>query len=137
MKKKLSTAEKVRRMIDQGHTNKAIIDKLGVKPQAVYNIRYQVNKARGLGAIGAPTPAPSEGIGAPPKRVPRKVRAGTGITPTLDAPKKSALKPEQQRALVEETLRHHPEFLDKPPFAITMIEPPSLWQRIVRFFKGN
>ena len=85
MSKKLSTAEKVRRMIDQGHTNKAIIEKLGIKPQAVYNIRYQINKARGLGAIGTPTPVPVEGIGAPPKKRTRKVRAGTGITlPEVD-----------------------------------------------------
>jgi len=74
MKRKLSTAGKVRRMIDQGHTNKAIIEKLGIKPQAVYNIRYQINKARGLGAIGTPTPVPVEGIGAPPKKRTRKVR---------------------------------------------------------------
>ena len=72
MKRKLSTAEKVRRMIDQGHTNKAIIDKLGIKPQVVYNMRYQINKARGLGAIGQAAPTPVEGIGAPPKRT-RKV----------------------------------------------------------------
>ena len=76
MKRKLSTAGKIRRMIDQGHTNKAIIEKLGIKPQAVYNIRYQINKARGLGAIGTPTPVPVEGIGAPPKKRTRKVRAG-------------------------------------------------------------
>ena len=76
MSKKLSTAEKVRRMIDQGHTNKAIIDKLGIKPQVVYNMRYQINKARGLGAIGQATPHPAEGIGAPPKKRTRKVRAG-------------------------------------------------------------
>ena len=71
MSKDLSTTEKVRRMIDQGFTNKAIIERLGIRPQAVYNIRYQVNKARGLGAIGQTTPHPVVGIGAPPKRKPR------------------------------------------------------------------
>jgi hypothetical protein len=103
MRKKPSVAGQVRRMIDQGHTNKAIIDKLGVKPQIVYNIRYQINKARGLGAIGAVVPAPAEGIGAPPKRkYTRRVKAGTGINP-------SAAQPE--------------------PYAITMYEPPEpMWK---------
>lgn len=72
MAKKLSTSEKVRRMIEQGHTNKAIVDRLGVKPQIVYNLRYQMNKARGLGALGASKPAPK--VQRP------KVKAGTGIT---------------------------------------------------------
>ena len=78
MKRKLSTSEKIRRLIDQGYTNKAIIDKLGIKPQSVYNIRYQINKARGLGAIGTPAPVPAEGIGTPPKKrkYTRRVRAG-------------------------------------------------------------
>lgn len=79
MKRKLSMTEKVRRLIDQGYTNKAIIEKLRIKPQAVYNARYQINKSRGLGALGAPAPTPAEGIGAPPKRrYTRRVPAGTG-----------------------------------------------------------
>ena len=67
MKKQKSMAQRVREMIDRGYTNKAIIEKLGCKPQAVYNIRYQVNKERGLGAIGAAPIKPVEGIGTPPK----------------------------------------------------------------------
>lgn len=116
MAKQKSMAQRVRGMIDRGHTNREIINKLGVKPQMVYNLRYQINKARGLGSIGKPTPKPAEGIGAPPKRV-RRVRAGTGIN------------------------IHEPLIMVAPtkrePFAITMIEPePTLWERIKRFFTG-
>jgi hypothetical protein len=118
MRRKLSTTEKVRRLIDQGYTNKAIIDKLRIKPQAVYNIRYQINKARGLGAIGTPTPTPADGIGAPPKRkYTRRIRAGELASPPFE-----------------------PANLKEPPqpYTAIMIEPeakPTLWQRIVKLFK--
>ena len=80
MKKYKSTAQRIRALIDKGYNNKAIIEKLKCKPQAVYNIRYQLNKERGLGSIGA-LPKPVDGIGEPPKKRTRKVRAGTGIVP--------------------------------------------------------
>lgn len=118
MRRKLSTSEKVRRLIDQGYTNKAIVDKLRIKPQAVYNIRYQINKARGLGAISSPTPAPVEGIGTPPKRkYTRRVRAGELTSPSFE-----------------------PTSLKEPPqpYTAIMFEPevkPTLWQRIVKLFK--
>lgn len=131
MNTKLSTTEKVRRMIDRGHTNKAIIEKLGVKPQAVYNIRYQINKARGLGAIGKPAPTPAEGIGAPPKKRTRKVKAGelASLPPS---------KPEPTEPII--TTPHGEAYVLRPyPLnsygEITMIEPPTLWERIKRFFK--
>ena len=127
MKRKQSTAGKIRRLIDQGHTNKAIIEKLGIKPQAVYNIRYQINKARGLGAIGTPTPVPVEGIGAPPKKRTRKVRAGTGITP----PPAEAWMPPPLLPVPEPS---KPNEIKELP--ITMIEPPTLWQRIKGWFRG-
>lgn len=120
MKKPMSMSAKMRRMIEQGHSNKAIIEKLGVKPQAVYNMRYQLNKARGLGAIGKPAPAPTAGIGAPPRNT-NKVKAGelASLPPTPPAPPTPPM-PE-------------PDYMP-----ITMVEPkPTLWQRIVRFFKGN
>ena len=122
MKKPMSMSAKMRRMINQGHNNRAIIEKLGVKPQAVYNMRYQLNKARGLGAIGKPTPAPTTGIGAPPKRT-RKVKAGelASLPTTPWTPPPILPVPEP-----------------KPYMPITMVEPkPTLWERIVRFFKGN
>jgi hypothetical protein len=117
MRKKPSVAEQVRRMIDQGHTNKSIIDKLGIKPQIVYNARYQVNKARGLGAIGAIAPAPAEGIGAPPKpkrKYTRRAPAGTSINPAQNA-----------------WPYNPPE-----PWNITLFEPPTLWQRVKGWFRG-
>lgn len=133
-KQKPMTA-KIRRMIDGGYTNKAIIEKLGCKPRAVYNTRYQVNKERGLGALGAPAPKPVEGIGTPPKkRKPRAKPVGTGITPTPMSP-----EPRKQFAqeLVAKTLRHHPEFANKPPFVITMIEPPpTTWERVKERFRN-
>jgi len=117
MTKKPSTAQRVRALIDKGYNNKAIIDKLKCKPQTVYNIRYQLNKQRGLGSIGA-LPEPTEGIGAPPK--PRK-RKGTGI---VDAPK-IEFNPAQN-------MYRAGEWVDLP---ITMVEP-TLWQRIRAWFRG-
>lgn len=123
MNKKLSTAEKVRRMIDQGHSNKAIIDKLGVKPQIVYNMRYQVNKARGLGAIGAAPIKPVEGIGTPPKkRGPRVKAQGTGITPT---------PPVTHPAMTEPLVRV------EPYMPITMIDPePTIFDKVRERFRN-
>jgi len=137
MTAKLNTTQRIRALIHKGHNNKAIIEKLKCKPQAVYNIRYQMNKERGLGSIGA-LPKPTDGIGAPPKKRTRRVKAGElASLPEDDSKPKSALSPEQQRALIGETLRHHPEFADKPPFAITMVEPkPTLWQRVKGWFRG-
>jgi len=139
MKRKLSTAEKVRRMIDQGHTNKAIIEKLGIKPQAVYNIRYQINKERGLGAIGKPTPAPAEGIGAPPKRK-RKVRAGTGINTIPVDPPINALPYKVGHPTMEDIRNQYGQAPvraeGEPVFPITMIEPPTPWQRVKERFRN-
>jgi hypothetical protein len=135
MKRKLSTAEKVRRMIDQGHTNKAIIEKLGIKPQAVYNIRYQINKARGLGAIGTPAPTPVAGIGTPPRRrYTRKVPAGTGINQAPDLP--LLAEPAANAAPIIVTTVHGEGLVAKTPGEITMIEPPMTpWERVkLRFF---
>ena len=119
MARKLSVAEKVRRMIDQGYNNKAIVERLGVKPQIVYNMRYQLNRARGLGAIGQTAPVPAEGIGTPPKKrkYTRKVKAGTGINQTPELP------------LVAEPVIVAPE----PP---TPVVAPTLWERIKGWFRG-
>lgn len=115
MRNKSSTTQRIRTMINNGHNNKTIIDRVKCKPQAVYNIRYQMNKERGLGSIGA-LPKPTDGIGAPPKRkYVRKVRAKTGITPEPWTP---------------------PPLLPMPELPVTMIEPPTLWQRIKGWFRG-
>lgn len=129
MKKQISTTQRIRALIDKGYNNKAIIEKLKCKPQAVYNIRYQINKERGLGSIGA-LPKPVDGIGEPPKKRTRKVRAGTGITP-----------PANNVPILKPTKPYEPmqsEWVDRhePVFPITMIEPPTLWQRIKGWFRG-
>ena len=113
MKNKSSTTQRIRAMIDSGHHNKTIIDRVKCKPQAVYNIRYQMNKERGLGSIGM-LPKPVDGIGAPPKRkYVRKVKAGTGIPDWTPPP-----------------------LLPMPELPVTMIEKPTLWQRIKGWFHG-
>ena len=140
MSRKLSTAEKVRRMIDQGYTNKAIIQKLDIKPQVVYNIRYQINKARGLGAIGAHPIKPIEGIGTPPKKrkYTRRVKAGTGINQTPD--ETYNVTPLDHQSVREQFGSKTAEAAAQPikrplpgewtELPITMIESkPTLWQR--------
>lgn len=62
MTEKLSTNEQIRRLITAGYSNKHIIEKLEVKPQIVYNMRYQINKGRGLGAMGVTLPDAEGGI---------------------------------------------------------------------------
>ena len=127
MKKYKSTAQRIRALIDKGYNNKAIIEKLKCKPQAVYNIRYQLNKERGLGSIGA-LPKPVDGIGEPPKKRTRKVRAGTGIVP----PAKPEVNPAQNRWQYDAPVKAEGQAV----FPITMIEPPTLWQRIKGWFRG-
>ena len=130
MSKQLSTTQRIRALIDKGHNNKSIIYKLQCKPQAVYNIRYQLNKERGLGSIGA-LPKPTDGIGAPPKKRTRRLRAGelASLPPT-----KPVTNPAQNAW--QHVYPQAGEWVDRP-MQITMVEPPSLWQRVVQFFKGN
>jgi hypothetical protein len=117
-------SQRVREMIDRGHNNKTIIERLGVKPQVVYNMRYQLNKARGLGAIGKPTPKPAEGIGTPPKRKSRKVKAGELASLPRSEPLDN-MSVQNKRPL--------PGTFEELP--ITMVEPkPTLWQRIKEVF---
>ena len=125
MSKQISTTQRIRTLIDKGYNNKDIIAKLKCKPQAVYNIRYQLNKERGLGSIGE-LPKPTEGIGAPPKKRTRKIRAGTGIA--LDA--KPLINPAQNAWQAAPVKRE-----GEPVFPITMVEP-TLWQRIKGWFRG-
>ncbi len=127
MRKKTSTAQRIRSLIDSGYNNKAIIEKLKCKPQAVYNIRYQLNKERGLGSIGA-LPNPVSGIGAPPKKRTRKVRAGTGIV----SDPKPVINP-AQNAYQFAPVKREGEPVYMP---ITMIEKPTLWERIKGWFRG-
>ena len=124
MRKKTTTSQRIRSLIDSGYNNKAIIEKIKCKPQAVYNIRYQLNKARGLGSIGE-LPNPTNGIGVPPKKRTRKIRAGE----LASMPPTPVINPAQnvypQASEWED--RHLP---------ITMVEPPTLWQRVKGWFRG-
>lgn len=114
MSKKQTASERVRMMIEKGYTNKHIIERLHVKPQMVYNIRYQLNKKRGLGAI---KPQGSTGTGF--NSAPTTARAKR-VVPEFEVP--------TQQELPE------PRYMP-----ITYVEPvkTGLWTRIVNFFKGN
>jgi len=109
-KRNKSVQQQIRDLLDKGYSAKRICAKLGCKAQRVYSVRYQTNKARGLGAIGVTAPNPTDGIGTPPKRRGRPRRApltGTGISLPIQ-PK---------------------------PMVFTYVEPkPSLWTRIKNFF---
>lgn len=134
MRKRTPLSHKVRNMLEQGYATKEIVAKLKVKPQMVYNMRYQINKAKGLGAIGTPAPVPTEGIGTPPKKATRKVRAGTGIN-SYDAP---TLQPGKYRPITADEMFAPVKAETKPGeiLPITMVEPPTLWQRIKGWFRG-
>jgi len=107
MRKKKSATQRVRELIEQGHNNKFIVDKLKCKPQVVYNVRYQINKTKGLGALG---------------------QQGTGISaPAPYKPITANVTPNTQPIKAG-------EWVDLP---ITMEEPPTLWQRIKGWFRGT
>jgi hypothetical protein len=126
MAKQKSMAQRVRGMIDRGYNNKQIIEKLGVKPQMVYNTRYQINNERGLGAIGKPVPKPADGIGAPPKRT-RRVRAGTGINNPAPVAPPPAINP---------AINAYP-YVIREPLPIAMVEPElTAWERLKNFVRG-
>lgn len=126
MRTKTTTSKRIHALINKGYNNKDIIAKLKCKPQAVYNIRYQLNKERGLGSIGT-LPKPTDGIGVPPKRkYTRKIKAGTGIA--LDAKPLINPAPWQYAPIKAE---------GASVFPITMIEPkPTLWERVKGWFRG-
>jgi len=107
MRKKKSVSQRVRTLIEQGHSNKDIVAQLKCKPQVVYNVRYQINKSKGLGALSQQ----GTGISAPPLAV----WTSPSITPNT-TPIKAG------------------EWVDLP---ITMIEKPTLWQRVKGWFSGT
>ena len=125
MNKQTSTTQRIRTMVHKGYTNRDIIAKLDCKPQAVYNIRYQMNKERGLGSIGA-LPKPTDGIGAPPKRkYVRKAEKLASLTPKSTPP---LWTPAPATIKAEGTFGYMP---------VTMYEPkPTLWERVKGWFRG-
>ncbi len=107
MRKKKSVTQRVRELVEQGHNNKYIVDKLKCKPQVVYNVRYQTNKSKGLGALG---------------------KQGTGISSP----------PPYKPITADEMFGHAPVKMEGGAiYPITMIEPPSLWQRVKGWFRGT
>jgi hypothetical protein len=109
MNKQINTTQRIRSLINKGYNNKDIIAKLECKPQTVYTIRYQLNKERGLGSIGA-LPKPTDGIGVPPKRkYTRRIKAGELASPPT-----------------------MPHFTPSPSTTVK----PTLWQRIKGWFGG-
>ena len=137
MSKQISTTQRIRTLIDKGYNNKDIIAKLKCKPQAVYNIRYQLNKERGLGSIGE-LPKPTDGIGAPPKKRTRKIRAGelASLPKVGDNVGGLVLTEVDNGAL--RWVRGAPALQGAEPYMpITMIEPkPTLWERVKGWFRG-
>jgi hypothetical protein len=135
MRKKTTTSQRIRSLIDSGYNNKAIIEKIKCKPQAVYNIRYQINKARGLGSIGE-LPNPTNGIGAPPKRT-RKIRAGELASLPKVGDNVGGLVLTEVDSGAMRWMRPAPALQGAEPYMpITMVEPPTLWQRIKGWFRG-
>lgn len=129
--KKMSTYAKVRKMVKEGHTTKEIVKKLGVTPQSVYNARYQLNKNKGIGSFGVTTPNPASGIGKPSRRGRKPKSEGTGLTPTPSSN-------ERDKQSAPPLVMLGPEH--RYPGAIKEINlpapAPSLWSRIVGFFRG-
>jgi hypothetical protein len=56
---KISRTTKIRGMIAEGFTTKDICEKLRCDPQSVYNLRWQMRRAQGLGAL-ASTDTPTD-----------------------------------------------------------------------------
>jgi hypothetical protein len=113
MPKQTSISQRIRALIERGYPNKSIIEKLNCKPQMVYNIRYQINKARGLGSL------PS----APKRKYTRRAGPVTGIAPDPWTPPDLVPVP---------TLKP-----TEPYMPITMIETkPTLWERVKGWFRG-
>lgn len=118
MGKKISMSAKVRRMVEAGHTNKEIIDKLKVKPGLVYNVRYNMAKAE------------REGTG---------INALTGtVTVKLPTPPKKRGRPRKVVAA------DHPPYMIYPPKAVKQVPYESLiptqsrsfWQRVKDWLFG-
>ena len=127
MTKPISMSGQIRKMIDRGCTNKTIIEKLGVKPQIVYNIRHKMNRDRGLGAI-APKAAPRTGINkpvahktAPAPTAPTAPPAPITYTSAISA---TPVNPEQ------------PEWMYEPEPEVEPGPQLTFLQRVIRWFRG-
>jgi hypothetical protein len=91
MVKKLSTSEKIRRMIKSGKTTKEIVAKLQVKPATVYTVRWNMGKAKNTAETGINVPPPRK-VGRPKNSI-----RLTYIPPTVTRPYESVI-PTQPRS---------------------------------------
>lgn len=127
-RRKMSNQQRIIRLLEKQYSVKYIVEHVkGITPQHVYVARYTMNKKKGLGALTPTTqPAPTQPAPTQDKPV-RKVRAGTGIkaNPAPRAVPTARPVPGEWKEVSATAL------------PITMQAPPTLWQRIVRFFKGE
>lgn len=68
MAKKQTVASKVRKLLNEGVPAKDIAKKFNLKPQTVYNIRYQANKKQGVGALPNTVAIVDGGVASVPRR---------------------------------------------------------------------
>lgn len=115
MNQEPSTSSQIRKMILKGHTNKSIIDKLGCKPQNVYNMRYQLSKKKGIGAL-------------PTKPVVKPVKVKAKVTRN----KPLVFVKATQFEADPPTLQSVTHVASSPVLTST----PSLWERIKRWIIG-
>lgn len=117
-RRKMTTSQKIRRMLSKGMPPREIASRLNINVQNVYNVQYQDRK-KGIASLPAATPAPTP---APPWLAPTP----TAPQPPTPAPELSAPTP---AVFVADTSasRYLP---DLPAPAPT----PSLWRRVLGWF---
>lgn len=113
MRKKMTTAAKIRRMLAKGYEPKEIARRLDCPVQQVYTVRYHENRKMGIGALVTETPAPIPvvGVATPKKR-------GRPRKETVDTSDREKVEPVR--------------------VAMPVVIPtkPSLWQRVKEMFRG-
>ncbi len=113
MRKKMSTAAKIRRMLAKGYEPKEIARRLDCPVQQVYTVRYHENRKMGIGALVTEksAPIPVVGVATPKKR-------GRPRKETVDTSDVEKMEPVR--------------------VAMPVVIPtkPSLWQRVKEMFRG-
>ena len=94
MAKKLSRAGKIRKLLSEGKTPREIATQMKITPQIVYNIRYQMNKKGGIGALKPVINARKKAVVKEepiPEFLREKIPALNETKPKLTADEKSSL----------------------------------------------